>query len=651
MTSFQSSWLDPYLVRLEESNSKLFLDLLKEMVKYPVLHPGIAQHSKSPTAILAQIIEQYESPDLIPPHVLGNPNCPRELIEKTLNNVSASGPHLAMLATNETLTRDDLKKLVERPELAPNLAGRSNLPSDLFVEIWENYLVDLKDAAFNLNIPLVKALACNPMTPLKILRNLSKYESHDHPGLVKSLLMSNPAFPSDTKAQFALLDFKPQKNILDKTDADWYPTNDLFSIQGFSENHLISLINVGHPGAYLRTDVIPSKEWNFEAQSIFDTWLRDHSIYKTLWPELRERNPRGVEFQRWYTRGTGFTFFEVKGLDFEHEERRDDEELNYHAIPESPAWIPYEINYSDALDDFYNTEFYEVANWGILEWVEAWNLSSYDPAYISLVEEDDVAMQFIWNQSIDIWDDGRFMDAVVVDELAKPFSWKTLSGAKKAFLIEFIKSVYLSGEDSYYQYAEHFLICIALNPHTDDELIDKYFVDQLSDSQLIQDALELRGTESNLESEPANVDRSHPILWRVTKEMDEDKQEVYRSHPVNGHTLVDFFTAWPEQIPDDLGVDVADLPKDSYFEDESLFEALERIAWKDQSIEIVLDDQPVNELLAVMEVEEKTIYVWWDEDGERQKYFFDSSKEDLTYALGLPLGREFAGIQILFVKK
>ena len=492
MTSIQRSWLDPYLARLEETNSKVLFELLDEMVKYPELHSGLAQHSTTPRAILAKVIERYEDSALIPAHVLGNPNCPRELIEQTLDDTSASGPHLAMLATNETLTREDLKRLISRPELASNLAGRSNLPPDLFVEIWENYLVNLNDATFNLNLPVVKSLACNPMTPLKILRNLSKYESKDYPGLVKALLMSNPAFPAETKAQYALTGIKPEKNALDKVDTDWYPSNDVFAIQNFPENLLISLITIGHPGGYLRTDVIPTEELTLDSKFIFDLWLRDQSIYKTLWPELREMSPNGVEFERWYTNGTGFTYFDIKGLDFEHEERRDDDDINYHAIPESPAWIPYQIHYSDALDDFYNTEFYEVANWGILDWVEAWNLSNHDPEYISLVDEDDAAMQFIWNQGIDIWDDGRLMAAVVIDELVKPFSWKTLSVAKKAFLIEFIKSVYLSGEDGYYQYAEHFLTCIALNPHTDDELIQQLFVDVPLDSELIGAAIELR---------------------------------------------------------------------------------------------------------------------------------------------------------------
>jgi hypothetical protein len=492
--SIKTNWVDPYLEKLESVEPAVFQELLQEMVKFPALHGGLCQNFGTPTAILTQVIESYKDFPLVPHQVLGNANCPRKLVDHFINDPVSGSLHLQSLATNENLNRHDLDVLISFPELAPNLAGRSNLPADLFIYIWTNYLVDTKDAAFSLNLPVLKALACNPKTPLKILRNLSKYDLLDAPGLVKSLLMSNPALPSATRAQYALLDFKPGQNILDKVESTWYPTNEIFDIAEFPDHLLVSLIEVGHPGGYLRTDVIPSQGGALGSNAIFDLWISDQSIYKTLWPELSDIKPFEADFKRWYSFGEGFTYFDVVGIDLEHEERQDDGELNYHAIPGSPTWLPYEMNFSDAQNDFYSTDFQFVADSGILEWAEAWNLSNYESEYISLVVKDNLAMQFIFDQRMDIWEAGLWFDAIIVDELCKPYSWNNLSSAKKAFLIEFIKSVFLNGEDGYYQYAEHFLICIALNPHTEDGLIEKFFVGQFSDSQLIQDALKLRGT-------------------------------------------------------------------------------------------------------------------------------------------------------------
>lgn len=492
---FQTKWIDPYLEKLESVDSVVFQELLQAMVQFPALHGGLAQNFETPAKILTEVIESYEDFVLVPPQVLGNANCPRKLVDHFIDSPVSGSPHLAALATNENLTRNDLIKLISHPELASILAGRSNLPADLFTYIWENYLVDTKDAAFSLNLSVLKVLTCNPKTPLKILRSLAKYELLDSPGLVKSLLMSNPALPSEMMAQFALLDSKPVENVLKKTESDWYPTNLVFGIEEFPEHLLVALVNIGHPGGFLRTDVIPPDSTAFDGNAIFDMWIRDQSIYKTLWPELRDTQGTSLGFLRWYRRDAGFTFFDVSEIEFEHEERQEDGTLNFHAIPDSPAWLPYEIDFSDALLNYKYCDFEEVAGDGVLEWAEAWNLRNHDPEYISLVEADDSALQFMWDQHMDItdyMDEGQFFAARVDDNMRRPYSWKHLSLAKKSFLIEFIRGVFSGGEDGYFQYAEHFLVCICLNPYTEAELIKKYFVDKSVGSELVEQALEVR---------------------------------------------------------------------------------------------------------------------------------------------------------------
>ncbi len=490
------SWQDPYLVKLESLDPRGYLDLLNEMVKFPTLHNGLVQHSKTPSNVLVKILALYQDSVSVPIHLLGNPNCPREFVEKSISALDPGSQQMIMLATNENLNRDDLNKLKTFPDLAASLAGRSNLPPDLFIYIWENYLIDLEYAAFGLNMPLLEALACNPKTPIKILRNLSKYDLVDSPLLIKSLLMSNPALPSDLKTEFALMGFAPTRNVLDKSNSEWFPTNKVFSINGFSEHLLVLLVNLGHPGGYLRTDVLPPTEGYLDSEKVFDMWLSDQSIYKTLWPELRDIQPIGADFKRWLDGGQGQSYFEIAGLDFEHEDKFG--AFNYHATSPYYAqdlidWLPIEINYQQAMEDFSYVGFSEAAQWGELDWILAWSLSNCDSDYISLVEENNEAYQFIWDQSMDWWDVDRELNAVIDDELVKPYSWKSLSSEKKSFLIEFIRNVYIDGEGvNYTEYAEHFLICIVLNPYTDDDLVDKYFVEQPLESDLINEAIELR---------------------------------------------------------------------------------------------------------------------------------------------------------------
>ena len=491
----QTKSVDPYLYELELKDPKFCQLLLQEMVKFPIVHKGLVQHGGTSVEILLQVIAQYENPASYPPEIFANPNCPRELIDKRLKNIIPNSESLKMLASNESLNRQDLSKLLTLPELAPIMAERSNLPADLFVHIWENYLVDLSDAKFSLNLPLLQALATNPKTPLKILHNLSKYELIASPGHVKSLLMSNPAFPSEVKAEYALHNIKTAEIKPIQID-DWYLTNLVFGINSFPEQFLVELIKVGHPGGLLRTEEIPPVDQSWDSRAIFDMWIHDQSIYKTLWPELKDAESFPSAFFRWYKQDEGFTFFEIEGVDFEHEQRQEDGDFNFHGIPESPVWLPYEINESEDLLEFKLRDFQEVANWGILEWVEAWNLANYDPKYISLVDEDEKTTKFISEQFLDLaYDWGLIFEARVDAELVRPYSWKALPLAKKSFLIEFIINVYLNDKDpfsDYGKYAEHFLVCICLNPNTDDELIQKYFVEATIGSHLVDQALEVR---------------------------------------------------------------------------------------------------------------------------------------------------------------
>lgn len=483
-------WVDSYLDAIEKKDERLFYDILDEMVKYPLLHDGLAQHSRTPGRILQKIVDQSKFEE-IPLRLFENPNCPRRLLDKVIEENTPE--FIEFVACNENLTREDLSKLVQRKELSSWLAGRKNLDPDHFIHLWENYLVDKSDVPYRLNLQLLVNLACNPSTPIKILKNIVKYrilDKDEH--LVASYLLSNPALPDIDRAEYALLGITAETNLLENKDTDWYPTNYLFSIPNFPNGYLDEVSKLGHPGGILRSDVIPARLEDLDSHAIFNLWRQDQSIYKTLWPELCDFEgwkDGGVEFKHWLNYDGSFTYF-LCDLELENEERQYDGEHNYHSIPGSPAWIPYQRDSAEAIENFGYIQFADAVEWGgTSEWLQAWVLSDADSESFTLTNFGEA---FVIEQDLEYFDEQRIFDAEIVQSEIAAFGWKKLSPEKRDFLTQFIKQVYLEKEDNYYQYAEHFLICICLNPNTSDEVIDKHFRDL--DSQLISEALKIRNS-------------------------------------------------------------------------------------------------------------------------------------------------------------
>jgi hypothetical protein len=487
--TIHAPWIDPYLAKIEDQSEKLFLEILKEMVKYPQLHQGLAQHSRTPSGILQKIADQYEFED-IPLRLFENPNCPQELINKVLEN---STPGLIeFVAINEGLSRAALDDLVQKKELSSTLAERKNLDPDHFIYLWEHFLVDRSDVPYRYNLQLMANLACNPSTPLKILRNIAKYEILDmNENLVESYLLSNPALPELDRAQYALLGIEVRTNVLEINDTDWCPTNLIFGIADFPVKYLNLIAEHSHPGGLLRTDVVPAKIAELDLHAIFNMWQSDQSIFKTLWPELQDFKrwkDGGIEFKYWSNYGVGFTYFLCE-LDLENEERQYDGDINYHAVPGSPEWIPFQRSITEAIENFSYIDFTESVEWGgRSEWLQAWALSEADPEFITLTDHGEA---FVIDADLDRNDEDRLFDADIVASKVAPYGWKYLSNEKKEFLIKFIKDAYLIQENGFYQYAEHFLICICFNPNTPDEMIAEHM--KGLNSELITKALEIRG--------------------------------------------------------------------------------------------------------------------------------------------------------------
>jgi hypothetical protein len=487
--------VDPYLERLEQKDNVAYLKVLNEMVTRPEFHSALAQHSKTPPEILQKIAGHYDS-DKIPHQVISNPNCPRSILDLAFQQIPNSEPILATdsdeelelfmssildgypfsLASNESLTRADLEKLITKSKIADVLASRTNLPTDFFVFLWENYLVDKKDPLAGINLALLKALAQNPMTPVKVLKNLAKYEILNSPNEVESLLMSNPSLPDAEKAQYALLGITPTRNrFLD--NFNWYlpyPSDLAFQVEDFPENLLFALAEAGHPSGLLKTDYIPTSVDDVDSLAALNSWIADTSIFKTLWPGLRNRQ---AEPPVSFTYRTGNVVFDATFILYAAMwSPFRDADADWNFIEGSlPDWFISYPNVEVAIWNFQVRDFESVIEFD-LEYVQAWALSTADSEYISLTKFAD---EFITEQdnSDEYSAEDKFRAAEIIDSKLHGYGWDKLSDNKKEFLIQLIKKVFVERNPHLEKSAEHLLTCIYLHPDTPKSLIEKHLSD------------------------------------------------------------------------------------------------------------------------------------------------------------------------------
>jgi hypothetical protein len=487
--------VDPYLETLEQKDYGVYLKVLNEMVNHREIHSALAQHSKTPTEILQKIANQYES-DEIPYQVIANPNCPRQILDLVFRQIPDSEPirtsdpdeqlELFMssilddpsisLASNESLTRADLAKLITIPKIADTLASRTNFPADFFIYLWENYLVDKIDPLAGINLPLLKALAQNPMTPVKILKNLSKYEILNSPNEVESLLMSNPALPDAEKAQYALLGIAPTRNRF-LENFNWYspyPSDLAFQIEDFPENLLFTLAEAGHPSGLLKTDYIPTSIDDVDSWAALNSWIADTSIFKTLWPGLRNRQ---AEPPVSFTYRTGNVVFDATFILYAAMWTPfGDADADWNLIEGGlPDWFISYPNVEEAIWNFQNRDFDSVVEFD-LEYAQAWALATADSEYISLTK---LADEFITDQddSDEYSAEDKFRTAEIIDSKLHGYGWDKLKDNKKEFLIQLIKKVFVERNPHLEKSAEHLLTCIYLHPDTPKSLIEKHLSD------------------------------------------------------------------------------------------------------------------------------------------------------------------------------
>lgn len=521
---------DPYLDKLVELNPELYEEILVEFLKRPETRVAIARHEKAPAEILRTIASDNGAPWQ---SILSNPNCPPEIIEKRLK--LGKNDDLIYITQNSAIDESVIRLLAKssyspvltwvcrRPDCPPDVleglfaiceeqwnnlrkrvsqettSDNSATNTDEFLldgseDYWLEYDIEIDEA-------LLEAIAGNPNTPQHVFKKMMtmevKRKRYDDTSL-GSTLMSNPSVAAEDKAFLSLQGISKTKddlNIISSMISHYgLPTSQAFEYSKFPLKFLEALNDLGHPSGLLHPGlkIIPNQKYDFN--EFVDGWIKYETIYRTLWPELKERED--VNFHYWRSSYSGDSFyFSCKGVDFEHIFDRYSQDYNSMGFPfNDRPWA--ETNESMDIE-MSNENFWER---DILEFFEySEDSEQYDlilAAVISKnsgveVESPEFTLTkkgeaFVCENAESFFVDDRSVKVEVLPEKALPYSWKAIPLEKKIQITQVIIEGFNKKVDTKYQYAEHFLTCIALNPATPEEIRKELAA---VDSKLVSQAL------------------------------------------------------------------------------------------------------------------------------------------------------------------
>jgi len=513
---------DPYLDRLEASDPDLYSEILLEFLKRPETKEAITRHEKTPSEILKIIAKDNGAPWS---EILSHPNCPPDLIKQRLKK--GDEDDLISIAKNcsidESLIRD-LAKSTYSPVLTW-VCRRPDCPADLLESIftvceeqWESAIMRIQDEAEtnkDVNIVygedvfggideygmyhevddyLLEAIASNPNTPQQVFKKMMTMELHIKwigDGSLGSTLVSNPSVSAEDRAFLNLQGFTRivDTSIRVSSMIEHYglPTSQAFQYSKFPSKYLEALNELGHPSGLLYPNLdIVDQEYDFN--EFVDSWIKHETIYRTLWPELTER--KDIFF--WYLRssydGDNF-YFSIPGVELEHEFSRGSYTYNSMTYPfidrpwaETIETMDIEMSHEnfsyrdvEELFDYSDEgEQYDLILAAIVSknsWSgEVTTYSSNQPDKQATVSAQytltNKGEEFVCEWAESFFEDDREMKIKIIPEKALPYSWNGLPIEKKEKITEIIIQGFNAKVDTKYQFAEHFLICIALHPGT-----------------------------------------------------------------------------------------------------------------------------------------------------------------------------------------
>jgi hypothetical protein len=513
---------DPYLDRLEASDRALYREILLEFLKRPETKAAITRHERTPSEILQIIAKENGAPWSV---ILSHPNCPPDLIKQRLKK--GDEDELISIAQNCSIDESLIKDLAKStyPTVLTWLCRRPDCSADTLQSIfticeeqWNNALKRMREeseANNNINVIygddvfggmdeygmyhevdeyLLEAIASNPNTPKQVFKKMLNMELHKKwfsDGTLGSTLLSNPSVSAEDRAFLNLQGFSriEDTSIRVSSMIEHYglPTSQAFQYSKFPAKYLEALNELGHPSGLLHPNLkIVDQEYDFN--EFVDSWIKYETIYRTLWPELTER--KDIYF--WYSRssydGDNF-FFSTPGLELEHEFSRGSytyNSMSYPFIDRAWAVTVEDMDLEMSNENFSYRDVEELFDYSdegeqydlILAAIVSKNSWSGEVTTYSSSEPDKkttVSAQYTlttkgekfvceWAESF--FEDDREMKINVIPEKALPYSWNAMPREKKEKINEIIIQGFNAKVDTKYQFAEHFLICIALHPGT-----------------------------------------------------------------------------------------------------------------------------------------------------------------------------------------
>jgi hypothetical protein len=511
---------DPYLDRLEASDPALYSEILLEFLKRPETRVAITRHEKTPTEVLRIIAKENGAPL---GSILSHPNCPPELIEASLK--SGNDDDLISIAQNCFLSEETIR-ILGKSSYSPVLtwvSRRPDCPSDVLEELFsiceqqwqsaksqrdaqpdhsstifdDDFLFgdDNYDVYFEVDEYLLEAIAANPNTPQEVFKKMMSMDLHAKwlsDGSLGATLMSNSSVSAEDRAFLNLQGITKHEDTSSRVDSmiEHYglPTSKAFEYSKFPSKYLEALNELGHPSGLLHPN-LKMVEQDYDFNQFVDSWVKYETIYRTLWPELTER--KDIYF--WYLRssydGDNF-YFSIPGVELEHEFSRGSYTYNSMSYPfidrpwaETIEDMDLEMSnenfsYRDVEELFDYTdddERYDLILAAIVSknsWAqeERQLSSSGDDVKTTMstvhYELTEKGKEFVCEWAETFFEDDREMKVEIIPEKALPYSWYTMPIEKKEKITQIIIQGFNAKVDTKYQYAEHFLTCIALHPGT-----------------------------------------------------------------------------------------------------------------------------------------------------------------------------------------
>jgi len=497
---------DPYLDRLEASDPDLYSEILLEFLKRPETKVAITRHEKTPPEILRRIAKENGAPL---GSILSNPNCPPELIEERLK--VGKDDELISISQNSSLSEDTVRALA-KSSYSPVLTWvcrRPDCPSDILESLfticeqqWESAVAQQKlqpdnsasmfdddllfggtdyGVYYEVDEYLIEAIASNPNTPEQVFKKMMTMDVHAKffsDASLGSTLLSNPSVPAEDRAFLTLQGITkfedPSRHVSSMIDHYGLPTSQAFEYSKFPTKYLEALNELGHPSALLHPNLkIVDQKYDFN--EFVDGWIKYETIYRTLWPELVQRQ----DIYFWYFRssydGDNF-FFSIPGVELEHEFSRGSYTYNSMSYPfiDRP-WVETDENMDIEMshENFSNRDIDDLFDYSddgeqydlILAFLlskNSWTREVESPQY-TLTKKGE---KFVCEWAESFFQDDRDVRVKIIPKKALPYSWASMPVEKKEKITEIIIQGFNGKVDTKYQFAEHFLTCIALHPGT-----------------------------------------------------------------------------------------------------------------------------------------------------------------------------------------